>query len=211
MRTDFFLLIHYYDFCVYWFKVQLNLSYIFFVSCFFVVLCIEKIYSNGLLKDAINNRSICTPIRFSHDRPSNGANDGKTTIGQSPNATNGKVNIQYLIYNFKNRILKYRFKNQILNFCLYLFAHIFQKKKFVCIFAFVCIFCKNKKIPSPPTNCCMSGCANCVWLQYAEEISSQLQGGSDAARKIIMKEVQDPNMRSFLEMELRMLKLNEKK
>lgn len=34
-------------------------------------------YPNGLLKDAINNRSIRTPaMRFSHDRSSNGANDG---------------------------------------------------------------------------------------------------------------------------------------
>lgn len=57
----------------------------------------------------------------------------------------------------------------------------------------------------------MSGCANCVWIQYAEEVTSQLRGGSDAVREIIMKEVQDTNMRSFLEMELRMLKLKEKK
>lgn len=53
----------------------------------------------------------------------------------------------------------------------------------------------------------MSGCANCVWIQYAEELSSKLRDGSDVAREIIMKEVQDTNMRSFLEMELRMLKL----
>lgn len=57
----------------------------------------------------------------------------------------------------------------------------------------------------------MSGCANCVWIKYAEEISSQLRGGSDIVREIIIKEVQDTNMRSFLEMELRMLKLKEKK
>lgn len=56
----------------------------------------------------------------------------------------------------------------------------------------------------------MSGCANCVWIQYAEEISTKLRGGSDAVRDIIMKEVQDTNMRSFLEMELRMLKLKNK-
>lgn len=67
------------------------------------------------------------------------------------------------------------------------------------------------KLPEPPTNCCMSGCANCVWIQYAEDISSKLRDGSDAVREIIMKEVQDTNMRSFLEMELRMLKFKEKK
>lgn len=52
----------------------------------------------------------------------------------------------------------------------------------------------------------MSGCSNCVWIQYAEELSSKLRDGSDGAKDIIMKEVQDTNMRSFLEMELRISK-----
>lgn len=52
----------------------------------------------------------------------------------------------------------------------------------------------------------MSGCANCVWLQYAEELSIKLENGSDVARDIIMNEVQDANMRIFLEMELRLQK-----
>lgn len=49
----------------------------------------EKMYPNGLLKDAINNRSILTPtMRFSHDRSSNGANDGdgKTTNADTSSA-----------------------------------------------------------------------------------------------------------------------------
>lgn len=57
----------------------------------------------------------------------------------------------------------------------------------------------------------MSGCANCVWILYAEELSSKLRDGSSVARDIIMKEVEDPNMRSFLEMELRMLNQRTKK
>lgn len=52
----------------------------------------------------------------------------------------------------------------------------------------------------------MSGCANCVWIQYADEMSSKLENGSDVARDIIMNEMQDTNMRTFLEMELRLLK-----
>lgn len=66
----------------------------------------------------------------------------------------------------------------------------------------------NQQIPSVPTNCCMSGCANCVWIKYAEELSGKLNDGSEQARQIIMKEVQDPNMRAFLEMELRNLQRN---
>lgn len=57
----------------------------------------------------------------------------------------------------------------------------------------------------------MSGCANCVWIAYAENLSAKMNGGSDVARQIILKEVQDTNMRAFLEMELRMLDKRNKK
>lgn len=57
----------------------------------------------------------------------------------------------------------------------------------------------------------MSGCANCVWIEYADKLSTQLRNGSDVARSIIMKEVQDTNMRSFLEMELRIIAMRDKK
>ena len=89
--------------------------------------------------------------------------------------------------------------------------HQFSKNELHFCIHFIVFFFLFRKIPPPPTNCCMSGCANCVWIQYAEEVSSKLRDGSDAVREIIMKEVQDPNMRSFLEMELRLLKLKEKK
>lgn len=56
----------------------------------------------------------------------------------------------------------------------------------------------------------MSGCANCVWIEYADNLTSKLRGGSELVREIIMKEVQDPNMRAFLEMELRNLANNKK-
>lgn len=66
------------------------------------------------------------------------------------------------------------------------------------------------QIPPPPTNCCMSGCANCVWIEYAEMLTDKLRGSTDLAREIIMKEVQDTNMRAFLEMEIRNLAQNKK-
>uniref|UniRef100_A0A0A9WS28 Uncharacterized protein C17orf90 n=1 Tax=Lygus hesperus TaxID=30085 RepID=A0A0A9WS28_LYGHE len=61
------------------------------------------------------------------------------------------------------------------------------------------------QLPDEPTNCCMSGCANCVWIKYAEDLVKQFDGGSDLARKMILDKVEDPNMKSFLEMELRAL------
>lgn len=78
----------------YWFIIMickdysLILIWIFFVSLFTLA---EKLYSNGLLKDAINSRSICMQsVRFSHDRPSNDGNTNKTET--SANASNEKVN-----------------------------------------------------------------------------------------------------------------------
>lgn len=58
-----------------------------------------------------------------------------------------------------------------------------------------------------PTNCCMSGCANCVWIQYAERLSSAIEAVNVDLQKAILEKVQDPNMRAFLTMELRCRKL----
>lgn len=54
-----------------------------------------------------------------------------------------------------------------------------------------------------PTNCCMSGCANCVWIQYAEKLSALLEKSEVDVQKLIIDKVQDPNMKAFLSMELR--------
>lgn len=56
-----------------------------------------------------------------------------------------------------------------------------------------------------PTTCCMSGCANCVWIEYAEKLSKRLQDGGDKAKEAIMK-MSDPNMKAFLLTELKSLK-----
>ncbi|CAD1468919.1 unnamed protein product, partial [Heterotrigona itama] len=56
---------------------------------------------------------------------------------------------------------------------------------------------------SEPTNCCMSGCANCVWIQYAEKLSATLEKSDVDMQKLILDKVQDPNMKAFLSMELR--------
>lgn len=54
----------------------------------------------------------------------------------------------------------------------------------------------------------MSGCANCVWIQYADELHEKMQHGTKLAREVINKEVDDANMRAYLEMELRILEKN---
>ena len=64
---------------------------------------------------------------------------------------------------------------------------------------------KNPKPLQPPPEglCCGSGCANCVWFVYAEELISLYQDGGTAALKSL-DQVPDPNIREFLKMELKM-------
>ncbi|ALC47587.1 CG5500 [Drosophila busckii] len=63
------------------------------------------------------------------------------------------------------------------------------------------------EIPPEPTNCCMSGCANCVWIEYAQTLTKLLEGNGERAREIVLSKIQDPNLRMFLELELRNIKL----
>nr|XP_018897012.1 PREDICTED: uncharacterized protein LOC109030483 [Bemisia tabaci] len=61
------------------------------------------------------------------------------------------------------------------------------------------------ELPEEPTNCCMSGCANCVWIEYAKELQTVFHGSNEKARDIILTKISDPNMKAFLAMELKML------
>ena len=57
----------------------------------------------------------------------------------------------------------------------------------------------------PPTTCCMSGCPNCVWLEYAEALTKTLCK-SDVSKDKIRKEldnIEDQNIKAFIMMELR--------
>uniref|UniRef100_A0A1A9W5W1 Oxidoreductase-like domain-containing protein n=1 Tax=Glossina brevipalpis TaxID=37001 RepID=A0A1A9W5W1_9MUSC len=69
------------------------------------------------------------------------------------------------------------------------------------------------KLPPEPTTCCMSGCPNCVWVEYAQTLVKLLEGNTDKARDIVLSKIEDPNLKAFLAMELRQLehKANEDK
>lgn len=56
----------------------------------------------------------------------------------------------------------------------------------------------------------MSGCANCVWIEYAEEITKLFDGDVDKAKKIVLEKISDPSLKAFLMMELQ-TRLNKNK
>ena len=60
--------------------------------------------------------------------------------------------------------------------------------------------------PEPPVNCCMSGCANCVWIQYAEELRDYFSAeeGNIRAKEAIEK-IDNPGLQMFLKLELGLL------
>ncbi|XP_013387017.1 oxidoreductase-like domain-containing protein 1 [Lingula anatina] len=59
--------------------------------------------------------------------------------------------------------------------------------------------------PEPPTYCCMSGCANCVYLTYAQELLDYYKDGGEKAKQAIKEQVKDPNLQMFLLMEMNLL------
>ncbi|XP_049540877.1 oxidoreductase-like domain-containing protein 1 [Anopheles darlingi] len=58
------------------------------------------------------------------------------------------------------------------------------------------------ELPPEPTTCCMSGCQNCVWIQYAAELTKILDDGGEKAREIVLQRIEDPSLKMFLRMEL---------
>ena len=66
---------------------------------------------------------------------------------------------------------------------------------------------KSRSPPEPPPAelCCMSGCANCVWVTYAEELVKFYGEGKDkaAVMKDVSKHIEDPSLREFVKLELK--------
>lgn len=58
------------------------------------------------------------------------------------------------------------------------------------------------ELPPPPTDCCMSGCANCIWVRYAEELAEIYKDGDRAAERVL-EAIEDPSLKIFLSLELR--------
>lgn len=55
--------------------------------------------------------------------------------------------------------------------------------------------------PEEPVNCCMSGCANCVWIQYAEDLTDYYKDGGQTALKELDK-IENLGLKAFIKLEL---------
>lgn len=57
--------------------------------------------------------------------------------------------------------------------------------------------------PEEPTTCCMSGCPNCVWLEYAEKLTEYYKDGGEKSIKEINEKITDPSIKAYLLHEIR--------
>lgn len=65
--------------------------------------------------------------------------------------------------------------------------------------------CSSTSPPSPPNPdmCCRSGCSNCVYLYYAQELEKYFRDGGKQTEKILNDLIKDETLKQFIKMELK--------
>jgi hypothetical protein len=64
--------------------------------------------------------------------------------------------------------------------------------------------------PGIPEFCCMSGCPNCVYIQYAVEMASYYNDNGHRAMQVI-DAIKDETLKAFIKMEVKEILLNPKR
>ncbi|NXS23299.1 OXLD1 protein, partial [Mystacornis crossleyi] len=59
-------------------------------------------------------------------------------------------------------------------------------------------------VPPPPTHCCGTGCPNCVWVGYVEELLERHRDSGAQALAAVEQHVEDENIKMILRMEIRL-------
>ena len=68
---------------------------------------------------------------------------------------------------------------------------------------------ENKEPDPPPANlCCMSGCANCVWLDYADDMIKYYERKGETLKveeilDLVDQNVDDEMIKAFVKMEIK--------
>ncbi|KXJ21700.1 oxidoreductase-like domain-containing protein 1 [Exaiptasia diaphana] len=55
--------------------------------------------------------------------------------------------------------------------------------------------------PPPPELCCRSGCQNCVWLEYVDDMLKYYKNNKQEARKAL-EQIPDETLKTFIRIEL---------
>ena len=66
----------------------------------------------------------------------------------------------------------------------------------------------SKNLKPPIEQCCMEGCVNCVWLEYADSLIKEYNGETsliDIERLLeeIDKDIENPSVRSYIKFEIK--------
>jgi len=62
--------------------------------------------------------------------------------------------------------------------------------------------------PEIPTGCCGSGCANCVWIEYAEEMAKYYGAMGQSQAMEAIYQIEDPSLKAFLTLEMKLMKFD---